>query len=154
MAASATPTGTGVPAPPAASDWVLVGLLSLLMGVIAVFGVFYLPMYAGSVGLPVSVLPVALALAVIPRMAYRLTHRMLAALAPVIVWLVVSIALYAVTNSLYLSVPVAWRGWQFTLLLGLGALTAAASVGLLWGDHMRAEFDARKITAAERAVAR
>ena len=104
--------------------------------------------------MPVSVLPVALALAVIPRMAYRLTRRMLAALAPVIVWLVVSIALYAVTNSLYLSVPVAWRGWQFTLLLGLGALTAAASVGLLWGDHMRAEFDARKITAAERAAAR
>ena len=151
---TAPTTSDQVEVRPGAIDWILVGLLSLLMGVIGVFGVFYLPLYVGSVPVPVSVLPVALGLAVIPRMAYRLTGRMPAALAPVLVWLVVSIVLYGVTNSLYLSVPVAWRGWQFVLLLGLGALTTAASVGLLWGDHMRAEFDARKLAPPGRDGAR
>ncbi len=151
---SAPATAAPPAAPPAVIDWLLVGLLSLLMGVIGVFGVFYLPMYVGAVALPVSVLPVALAVAVIPRVAYRLTHRMPAALAPVLVWLVVSVALYGVTNSLYLSVPVAWRGWQFVVLLGLGALTAAASIGLLWGAHLRTEFDARRIAAPGRPAAR
>src|ERR1700712_2949690 len=144
----------GVAAPSAARpgvlDWIVVALLSLLMGVIGVFGVFFLPWYVGSVPVPVSVLPVAAALAVLPRVAYRLTHRLLAALAPALVWLVVSIGLYATTNSLYLSVPIAWRGWQFVLLLGLGALTTAASVGLLWGDHMREEFEARQAASTRR----
>ncbi len=128
-------------------DWVLVALLTALMIVIAVFGVFYLPIYIGAVPVPVSVLPVALALALIPRVAYRLTGRMWAAMAPVLAWLVVSIGLYATTNSLYLSVPVTWRGWQFVLLMGVGALSAAASVGLLWGDHMRAQYDTRPAAA-------
>ncbi len=151
---STASTSPGARTRPGPLDWILVCLLSLLMGVIGVFGVFYLPVYIGSVPVPVSVLPVALGLAVIPRLAYGLTHRMLAALLPVLAWLVVSIVLYGVTNALYLSVPVAWRGWQFVLLLGLGALTTAASVGLLWGDHMRAEFDARAVTAPGRAGVR
>ena len=154
-------TDPTIPAPPRPAepgprflDWVLVALLTALMAVIAVFGVFYLPIYIGAVPVPVSVLPVALALALIPRVAYRLTSRMWAAMAPVLAWLVVSVGLYVVTNSLYLSVPVTWRGWQFVLLMGVGALSAAASVGLLWGDHMRAQYEARVPAAPRRAEVR
>ena len=145
---------TAVKSRPGFLDWILVALLTVLMAVIAVFGVFYLPIYIGAVPVPVSVLPLALALVLIPRVAYRLTHRMWAAMAPVLAWLVVSIGLYVTTNSLYLSVPVTWRGWQFLLLMGVGALSAAASVGLLWGDHMRAEYDARRTATPRRAEAR
>ncbi len=125
-------------------DWVVVALLALLAGVVAVFGVFYLPAYSGSTPLPLVVVVVAVALVAIPRAAYRLTRKMFAAFLPVMVWFAVTVGLFLTHNGLYLAVPVAWQGWQFALLLGVGALSAAASVGLLWGDHLRARIDARE----------
>lgn len=120
----------------------LVVLLAGLSGVVALFGVFFLPAYAGSTPVPVVVVVVGVALAVIPRAAYRLTSRLLAAVLPVAVWFAVTVGLLLTHNGLFLSAPIVWQGWQFVLLLGVGALSAAASVGLLWGDHLRAQIDA------------
>lgn len=129
---------------PAAADWVLVALLSALTGIVGVFGLFFLPIFRGSVPLPVAAVVVALAVALAPQVSYRLTHRMPAAMAPVLVWLAVTIGLYVTTNSLYLQVPVLWLGWQFYLLLGLGVLAAAVSIGLLWGQHLRVQLVGRR----------
>jgi hypothetical protein len=124
-------------------DWVVVALLALLCGVVAVFGVFYLPAYSGATPVPVVVVVVGVALAVIPRVAYRLTRRLVAAFAPALVWFAVTVGLILLHNGLYLAVPVVWQGWQLALLLGVGALSGAASLGLLWGDHVRAQIDSR-----------
>lgn len=86
---------------------------------------------------------VALALAVIPRTGYRLTRRMVAAILPVLLWFLVTLGLSLTDNSLYPGAALAWRGWQFGLLLGVGGLAAATSVGLLWGDHLRVGMGAR-----------
>jgi len=123
---------------PGIVDWILVGLLTVLSGVIGLVGVLFLPWYSGTVPLPVVVLPVGLALAVLPRMAYRLTGRMVAAAAPPLLWLGVLAWLNLTDNALYRGLPVAWPGWQSVLLLGVGLLAATGSVGLLWGDHLRA----------------
>ena len=123
---------------PAPADWVLVVLLSGLSGVLALYGVFFLPLYVGSFPLPAVVVAIAAALVVLPRATYRLAARMSAAVAPVIVWFIVSIWLYLTPNTLFQSVPLAWRGWQFPFLVGVGALAAATSIGLLWGDQLRA----------------
>ncbi|MET3806762.1 hypothetical protein ABIB25_003782 [Nakamurella sp. UYEF19] len=135
-------TATGDPGP-GIFDWVLVGALTLLAGVIGVFGIFFLPLYNGSFPLPVVVLAVGLALAVIPRVGYRLTGRMVASILPVVLWFLVTFGLSLTNNSLYRGAALAWRGWQFGLLLGVGGLAAAASIGLLWGDHVRVEMAAR-----------
>lgn len=142
-------TGPGRAA--AVSDWVLVIGLAALSGVIGVFGVFFLPTYVGSLPLPVVVLVVGVGMAVIPRVSYRLTRSLLAAFLPVLVWFVVTAWLFLTHNGLYLAVPVVWQGWQFALLLGVGALSAAASVGLLWGDHLRAQFEGREPGTSSRA---
>ena len=114
-------------------DWLLVALLCALSGVIALFGVFFVPLYLGAVPMPVVIIPVGVALAVLPRTAYRLAPRMAAAAGPPVAWLVVTVWLNLRDNALYRGAPVAWQGWQFVLLLGVGSLAAAASVGLLWG---------------------
>jgi hypothetical protein len=142
-------TGTTTPAPvrrPAAgSDWVLVALLCVLAGVVAVFGVFFLPTFVGAVPVPAVIVGTTAALLVLPRVAYLLTRRMAAAMAPAVVWFLVTIGLYLTTNGLYVGVPVAWRGgWQFYLLVGLGAIAAAISLGLVWSEQLEQELSARK----------
>ena len=137
-------TGTADRPASTAFDWSLVVVVSVLSGVIAVFGVFFLPTYARSVPVPAVVLVTSAALLVLPRVGHRLTGRMAAALAPVVVWFVVTIGLYLATNALYVGVPVAWRGgWQFYLLVGLGAIAAATSLGLLWSEQVERETAAR-----------
>ena len=131
-------SGVSVRGGPGVLDWVLVVLLCLLAGVIAVFGVFFLPLYVGAVPVPVVVVPVAGGLLVLPRLTFRLTGAVAAAMAPAAVWFAVTVVLYLITNGLYLGVPVAWRGWQFALLVGVGAIAAATSIGLLWGDELAA----------------
>ncbi|GAA1997528.1 hypothetical protein JL107_10875 [Nakamurella flavida] len=137
-----------VPAPahrPGPGDWLVVAGLALLAAWVAVVAVFFLPLHIGSVPLPVSaLLPVAL-LAWAPRAAYRLTGRIAAAGLIVVAWFAVSVYLVLVRNELYLNYPVTvFLGqWRVMLLLGLGALTAAATLGLLWGDHLRSGLAAR-----------
>jgi len=147
-------TGTSTLGPvrpsPAAFDWFLVVLLCVLAAVVAVFGVFFLPAYVGSVPVPAVVVGTSAALVVLPRVSYRLTGRMIAGMAPAAVWFLVSIGLYLTTNALYRGVPVAWRGWQFYLLIGVGAIAAATSLGLLWSEQLEQELDARIGPAARR----
>lgn len=127
-----------------AFDWMLVGVLTALSGVVGLYGVFYLPAYSGSVPLPLVIIPVGVVLVLLPRVTYRLTRRMLAADLPVLVWFVVTVWLYLAQPSLYPNASVAWRaGWQFMALLGVGVLGAAASIGMLWGDHLRDQIRAR-----------
>ncbi len=124
-------------------DWVLVVLVTLLAGVVAVFGVLFLPLYVGAVPVPVVVVFVVLALIELPRLSHALTRTMVAALAPVVAWLIVTVGLYLAPNTLYLGLPVAWRGWQFALLVGAGAIAAAGSVGMLWSEQLRLEWESR-----------
>jgi hypothetical protein len=130
--------------PTSGSDWILVVLLCLLAAVVAVFGVFFLPTFVGAVPVPAVILVTTATLLVLPRVAYLLTRRMAAAMAPAVVWFVVTIGLYLATNALYLGVPVAYRsGWQFYLLVGLGAIAAAISIGLVWSEQLEQEMNAR-----------
>lgn len=129
--------------PPRLVDWVLVLLLCVLAAAFGVFGIFFLPAYVGSVPMPAIVVVTTAALLVIPRVGYRLTGKMVAATAPAAVWFVVSIGFYLTSNSLYRGVPVAWRGWQFYLLIGAGAIAAATSLGLLWSEQVEREMSAR-----------
>jgi hypothetical protein len=127
-----------------AADWVLVVLVCVLSAVVAVFGVFFLPAYAGSLPVPAVVVVTSAALAVLPRVSFRLTRgRMAAALAPVVMFFLVTIGLYLTTNPLYRGAAVTWQGWQFYLLVGLGAIVAAASLGLLWSEQVEAEMRTR-----------
>jgi hypothetical protein len=93
--------------------------------------------------MPAVVVVTSAALLVIPRVGYRLTGRMAAAMAPAAVFFLVSIGFYLTSNALYRGVPVAWRGWQFYLLIGTGAIAAATSLGLLWSEQVQREMDAR-----------
>ena len=74
-----------------------------------------------------------------PRTAYRLTGSMLAAFLPAVAWLVVSVWLTLNRNDVMLTAPVTVTSgqWRLMLLLGLGALAAAATLALLSGDRLR-----------------
>ncbi len=120
-----------------ARDWAAVAFLCLVTAALSVEAVFFLPMRIRSVPVPLSVLPVAAMVAVAPRAAYRLTGRMSAAVAPLICWFVTTAWLGLTRSGLYAGVPLVITGWRFLLLLGVGALAGASSVGLLWGDHLR-----------------
>lgn len=130
-------------------DWLLVAGLCLLAAWTAVVAVFFLPLHIGSVPVPVSVLLPVAVLAWAPRAAHRLTGRLAAAAAVVAAWFAVSVLLVLIRNDLYLRYPVTviQGQWRVMLLLGLGALTAAATLGLLWGDHLRRTLPARAAAA-------
>lgn len=145
-----TPATAAVVTRPGVLDWVLVVLLTALAAVFGVFGIFFLPAYVGSVPMPVVVVVTSAALLVIPRVGYRLTGRMAAAMAPTAVWFAVSIGFYLTSNALYRGVPIAWRGWQFYLLIGAGAIAAATSLGLLWSEQVQREMDSRSGPDPER----
>jgi len=130
-----------------AANWALVGQLSALSGLVGLFGMLFLPAYLGSTPMPIVVVPVGLLLVLLPRLTYRLTYRVLAAGLPAIVWLTVTGWIYFLPNPLFRRLPVGWQGWQFLLLVGVGSLAAAATIGLIWGEHLRSKLDVRPITA-------
>lgn len=120
-------------------DWLLVVLVSLLAGCVAVVGFAFLPLYAGPVPLPVSVLLGVAAMILAPRACYGLTGSLWAAALPVVVWFGVSVWITLSTNAMMpaVSLTVINGQWRVMLLLGLGALAAAATIGLIWGDRLR-----------------
>ena len=129
-------------------DWVLVALITLLTAWIAVMGIAFLPLYAGPVPLPISALLGVGAMILGPRACYGLTGSMPAALAPVVSWFGVSVWLVLSRNALInLPVTVYLGQWRVMVLLGLGALAAAATVGLIWGDRLRDRIAAERSTS-------
>ena len=138
------PAPSGERPPPGARrgtavDWLLVLAVTALCGWIALTAIFYLPLHVGAVPLPVSALLGVGAMIVGPRTAYRLTGSMLAAFLPAVAWLVVSVWLTLNRNDVMLTAPVTVTSgqWRLMLLLGLGALAAAATLALLSGDRLR-----------------
>jgi len=129
------------PAPPAGrpADWLLVLWLSALSGWAALLGIAYLPLYLGSIPLPISAAIGAAIMWWAPRTCYRLTGSMPAAVLPAAVWFTVSVWLVLARNPIMTGVPltVVAGQWRVMVLLGLGSLAAAASVGMVWGDRLR-----------------
>ena len=131
-------------------DWILVALITLLTAWTAVLGIAFLPFYLGPVPLPVSALLGVGAMILGPRACYRLTGSMPAAVAPVVSWFGVSVALVLSRNALInLPVTVYQGQWRVMLLLGLGSLAAAATVGLIWGDRLRERIAAERSSTTE-----
>ncbi len=136
---AATPTSEAAPARdrPAGGgtallNWVVVSWLTLLVALTTMFAVFFLPLYVGSVPLPISVAPAALVVFTAIRLSYRLTGSMRAAFAPAVAWLVTAMYLSFSRTFNYALVIGDWRA---TLLLGIGAVAAASGVALCWGMH-------------------
>ncbi len=123
---------------PGVLDWLLVVWIVALGIAAAVFGFFFLPLRVGSFPLPVSVLVAVAATWWLPRVSYRLTASMPAAIAPVAAWFVTTLVLYLVPNPTYTRPPRIYPDdWRILVLIGSGCLAGAASLGLLWGDHLR-----------------
>jgi hypothetical protein len=120
-------------------DWLLVALITLLAGWTAVVVLAYLPLYIGAVPVPVSVLFAVAVMILTPWLCYRLTGSLLAALLPVVVWFGVSLWIVLSYNTIMPNRPLSIRAgqWRLMLLLGLGSLTAAATIGLIWGERLR-----------------
>jgi hypothetical protein len=97
------------------------------------------------VPLPISALLGVGAMILGPRACYGLTGSMPAAIAPVVSWFGVSVALVLSRNALInLPVTVYQAQWRVMVLLGLGSLAAAATVGLIWGDRLRERIAAER----------
>jgi hypothetical protein len=169
-AGAADPSPTAASAPGAPVDWLLVAWITLLAAGTAVIGMAFLPLYIGSIPLPISALLGVAAMILAPRACYRLTGSLIAALLPVAAWFAVSVWLVLARNSLIgatdtagalvgLPVSVSTGQWRVMVLLGLGSLAAAATVGLIWGDRLRDRLAAERAAAqarddaAERAAA-
>jgi len=120
-------------------DWLLVLWITALSGWAALLGVVYLPLYIGTVALPISAAFGVAAMWWGPRTCYRLTDSLVAAVLPAAAWFCVSVWLVLTRNAILGGVPfaVGTGQWRVMVLLGLGSLTAAASIGVLWGDRLQ-----------------
>ena len=140
------------PAPGAVADWLVVALITLLTAWTAVLGMAFLPLHIGSIPFPISALLGVAAMVLAPRACYRLTGSLIAALLPVAAWFAVSVWLVLARNSLLGGLPVTVINgqWRVMVLLGLGSLAAAATVGLIWGDRLRDRLTAQRAAAQAR----
>lgn len=77
------------PAAPAALEWAGVALLALTGALAGLLETLLVPLYAGSVIVPVSVVLAIVSNMVLPRLARALVPRTSAAIAPFLTWLVV-----------------------------------------------------------------
>ncbi len=107
---------------------VLVGCA--LMALVAVLAVFFLPLHAGSVPLPISAVLAAAMLVVVPRACVAATGRVVAAVAPIAVWAVITLGLAIYRSPLYPQVLLIVADWRLVLLLGMGGVAAAFSLSL------------------------
>jgi hypothetical protein len=125
-------------------DWVLVAFLTLLSGWTALVAVAFLPWHIGAVPMPVSAFLGVGTMILAPRACYGLTGSFAAAVLPVASWFIASVWLVLLRNPLMHSqaVTVAQGQWRVMLLLGLGALAAAATLTLLWADRAEARYAA------------
>jgi hypothetical protein len=145
-------TPRAAPAPVTLADWLLVALITLLTAWTAVVGMAFLPLHIGSLPFPISALLGVAAMVLAPRACYRLTGSLIAALLPVAAWFAVSVWLVLARNSLLGGLPVTVINgqWRVMVLLGLGSLAAAATLGLIWGDRLRDRLTAQQAAAQAR----
>lgn len=129
----------GGPAPEPVSDWAIVIWIILLAAATALVGTAFLPLYVGSIPLPISVLLGPIVLWWAPRAVHRLTGSVFAAVLPAAAWLITAGWLSIARNGILPGQPYAVHDgqWRVMLLLGLGALTGAAALSLIWGEHVR-----------------
>ena len=112
-------------------------------------GLAFLPLYIGAVPLPISALLGVGAMILGAAGVYRLTGSVLAAAAAGC-GLVRGVGVAGAQPEqpdAELPLTVIDGQWRVMVLLGLGSLAAAATVGLIWGDRLRDRL------AAERAAA-
>ena len=145
-------TPRDAPAPGALADWLIVALITLLTAWTAVVGMAFLPLHIGSIPFPISALLGVAAMVLAPRACYRLTGSLFAALLPVAAWFAVSVWLVLARSSLLGGLPVTVINgqWRVMVLLGLGSLAAAATLGLIWGDRLRDRLTAQRAAAQAR----
>ena len=138
-AAAAEPVVLPTPAsPPTSRDWLLVTAPTVLSAVVALVAAYYLAWRAGAVPLPVTALGAAAFLFWAPRACFELTHRLWAAAAPALAWFVVTVWMGMSRPELYRNGTVTAYDWRLWLLLGLGVIAAAWSIGSAWGDGVEA----------------
>ncbi|MBM9468279.1 hypothetical protein [Nakamurella leprariae] len=136
---------------PSAADWVLVVWMWLLAAAAAVVSVFFLPQYLGPVPFPVSVVIAVLTVAGLPRLVAALVPPFWPVAVTVACWFVPAVWLSLSPNSLYgRPVGVTDGQWRTALLLGLGCLTAAATLVLLRAARLPAARPADPDTMGER----
>ena len=126
-----------------AVDWVLVVWITLLAGWAGVLALAFLPQYVGACRSRSAPCSAVAAMIVAPRLCYRLTGSMAAALLPVLLWFGLTVWVVLSRNGIMPTRPltVSAGQWRVMVLLGLGSLSAAASIGLLWGDRLRDQAD-------------
>ena len=133
-----------------AFDWALVLLICVLAAWTAVVGLAFLPFHIGIVALPISALLGVAAMVLAPRACYWLTGSIVSAVLPVAAWAGVSVWLVLRDNPVMPGLPltVIHGQWRVLLLLGLGSLAAAATIGLIWGDRLRDRIAAERPTGS------
>lgn len=141
---SGLPTVREKDAPPTVSDWALVLWIVVLSAATAVVGTAFLPLYVGAVPLPVSALLAPPVLWWAAQAAYRLTCSMSAAVLPAAVWLITAGWLSIARNGIVPGQPYAVHDgqWRVMLLLGIGAVSAAAALSLIWAERVRRQIAA------------
>lgn len=133
----------------APADLAIVAGMCVFAVFVTLVAFFHLPAYVGTVPMPVSILVPAGFSWLLPRTAYRLTGRILAAAAPAVAILGTVVVLVSWSNRPLYQLPLrvisidrstntAGENWRTYLLLGAVALTAAATLALLWSDRVAA----------------
>ena len=126
--------------------WVGVAVVALAGALAALLEAFLVPLYAGSVIVPVSVLLAVAGNAALPRMARALVPRTGASLAPVVTWLLVMLGLMMGRPEGDVAFPGAPTSAELTFygtLFG-GVLAGLASVALSVPPPVRREDQAAR----------
>ncbi|WP_188939695.1 hypothetical protein [Nakamurella endophytica] len=116
----------------------MAAVLTVLAALVAAVVVAFLPLRAGAVPLPISVILAAATVVVLPRWCLALTGSLLMAAAPVVAWFAVTAWTALQRNPLYPQVTLAVGDWRLVLLMLLGGAGGAAAVTSAWGARVRA----------------
>ncbi|ASO18507.1 hypothetical protein FHR81_002915 [Actinoalloteichus hoggarensis] len=121
------------------ADRVIFAVLLVDAVVIALIGMFFLPLYVGTLQMPVTALLTAVANLWLVREAARLSPRLPVVVAPLGVWLAVVVVFAMVRPGGDVVLVDDWRSF---LLLAAGSLPAAMAVGTLLARGPAAESSA------------
>ncbi len=119
---------------------VLIGLITAYAALFAVLEVLYLPVYIGTVAVPLGALGAALTNAVLVRAAGWFTTRTTVAALPLLGWLLVVLILAAGGPGGDVLVP--GDDWRSLLLFALGVVPA----GIVLGRHLGSAAQRRAVS--------